>query len=764
MPTPTHSRYATSAWTLFVDRFMTGVIRTGGVMVIAAVFGILVFILWVALPLFQGAAVRPGWTLPATPTAPLAAGIDEWQALPFTLDAAGVLDLRAAPGAAASSARIALDIGSASVASAVWSAVGQRLALGTTAGELVVAELGYGTEFTTATAPGRRTRGAAISRRITAAPAVIGRYAVADRPLLSVSYQQAKSAAMGAAIIAATAPGQAAQISALTFSVRTRLGGAPRLVHEDTIDVTALVGPGAVRVQVDDDAEGILVQTAEELVLLWREESGFSVRQRLRPFADRADARIASADYVFGDVSVIAGHADGTQRRFSLYARPGAPGAPSEARRFHPTGGFDPLPGPRTAFHASIRNKSFAVAHGEQVSLRHSTTQVERWQGSAGLPVTGLIVTPKYDGIVAMAADGRMAQLRLDDPHPEAGLRALFGSVWYEGHAAPRMEWQSTGTDDSEPKYSLSVLIFGTMKATLYTLLFAIPVALLAALYTAEFMHPRFKAVVKPTMELMAALPSVVLGFLAALWLAPLLDDKVPSFLLMLLALPVAGLLLGWGWGALPRSLRRLVPPGREFLVAIPVALVACWAGWSLGPAAERLLFGGDFRAWWVDTTGLAYVQRNSLVVGVMMGFAVIPIIYTIAEDAMSNVPRALRSGSLAMGASRWQTALRIVLPTAAAGIFSAVMIGFGRAIGETMIVVMATGNTGVIGWDQLNIFNGLRSLSANIAVEIPEAPQGGTLYRVLFLSAALLFALTFVINTVAELLRQHLRDKYKTV
>ncbi len=143
------------------------------------------------------------------------------------------------------------------------------------------------------------------------------------------------------------------------------------------------------------------------------------------------------------------------------------------------------------------------------------------------------------------------------------------------------------------------------------------------------------------------------------------------------------------------------------------------------------------------------------------MGFAVIPIIFTIAEDAMSNVPIYLRSAALALGASRWQTAWRVVLPTAAAGIFAAVMIGFGRAVGETMIVVMATGNTPIMEW---NIFSGMRTLAANIAVELPEAPQHSTLYRALFLGAMLLFILTFTINTVAEVIRQHLRNKFKAV
>jgi phosphate transport system permease protein len=148
-------------------------------------------------------------------------------------------------------------------------------------------------------------------------------------------------------------------------------------------------------------------------------------------------------------------------------------------------------------------------------------------------------------------------------------------------------------------------------------------------------------------------------------------------------------------------------------------------------------------------------------VVGLAMGFAVIPIIFTIADDAFSSVPSHLTAGSLALGASRWQTALRIVVPTASPGVFSAIMIGFGRAVGETMIVLMATGNTPVLDW---SIFNGMRTLSANIAVEIPEAPHGGTLYRVLFLAAALLFTMTFAVNTLAEVIRQRLREKYRAL
>ena len=110
------------------------------------------------------------------------------------------------------------------------------------------------------------------------------------------------------------------------------------------------------------------------------------------------------------------------------------------------------------------------------------------------------------------------------------------------------------------------------------------------------------------------------------------------------------------------------------------------------------------------------------------------------------------------MGATPWQTLVRVILPTASPGIFSAVMIGLGRAVGETMIVLMATGNTPIM---DMNIFEGLRTLSANISVEMPEAEVASSHYRILFLSGLVLFVFTFIVNTTGETVRQRLREKY---
>ncbi|MEL7237474.1 MAG: ABC transporter permease subunit, partial [Planctomycetota bacterium] len=192
-----------------------------------------------------------------------------------------------------------------------------------------------------------------------------------------------------------------------------------------------------------------------------------------------------------------------------------------------------------------------------------------------------------------------------------------------------------------------------------------------------------------------------------------------------------------------------------RFAVTGIVAIV-----FAAGIGAALSLAGLDLRhEFGLFTSGALdrFDQRNALVVGMIMGFAVIPIIYTVSEDALTAVPNTLRSAALGAGATPWQTAIRVVLPVAISGIFSACMIGLGRAVGETMIVLMAAGNSATL---HLNIFDGMRTLSANIATEMPEAEQYGTLYRVLFFSGLVLFAMTFLVNTAAEFVRARFRKR----
>jgi len=423
---------------------------------------------------------------------------------------------------------------------------------------------------------------------------------------------------------------------------------------------------------------------------------------------------------------------------------------------------FEPQAAPVVAMALSGRERSFAtIGRDGEIVLRHQTSERTLVTLPPDGPVSAALITPKADGLLALE-QGVLRRFALQNPHPETSWKTLFGKVWYEGYAKPEYVWQSTAaTDDFESKFSLVPLIFGTMKGTLYAMLFAVPLSILGALYVSQFMDPTLRQKVKPTVEVMAALPSVVIGFLAGLYLGAVIERNLVAVILMIPLMLLIGTSGVFIWRFLPLRIATRLRPGTEVVLILPLLLLAGWIALAIGPTVEGLLFAGDARLWLQSALGLTYDQRNCLVVGIAMGFAVIPLIFTISEDAFSGVPSSLTAASLALGASRWQTAVQVVLPTASPGIFSAVMIGFGRAVGETMIVLMATGNTPVMDW---SIFNGIRTLSANIAVEIPEAPEGGTLYRVLFLAAALLFAMTFVINTVAEVIRQRLREKYKAV
>lgn len=357
--------------------------------------------------------------------------------------------------------------------------------------------------------------------------------------------------------------------------------------------------------------------------------------------------------------------------------------------------------------------------------------------------------------------DDEIRVAAVDNEYPQISLSSLWQKVWYESYPEPAYVWQSTSAnDDFEEKFSLIPITFGTIKAALFAMLFATPIAVLGAIYTAYFMSPRMRRVVKPSIELMEALPTVIIGFLAGLWFAPIVETHLTSVFSLMVALPLSALLAGLVWYVLPKGFTRRFSNGWHALILIPVLIVTIVGVFVLGNQIEALLFGGDIRTF-LAGYGIGFDQRNALVVGFAMGFAVIPTIFTIAEDAIFSVPKHLSDGSLALGATAWQTLIYVVLLTASPGIFSAIMMGLGRAVGETMIVLMATGNTPILDW---NILEGMRTLSATIAVELPESEVGGSHFRLLFLAALLLFVFTFAVNFLAEWVRQRLRDKYRAL
>jgi phosphate transport system permease protein len=419
---------------------------------------------------------------------------------------------------------------------------------------------------------------------------------------------------------------------------------------------------------------------------------------------------------------------------------------------------FDIGARPKLVIPESAR-KGFAVVD-EHDRLHLAYTTSERVTAVAETGVEGIdraVISPRSD-LALLEGNGRLALLDVDNHHPEVSWSALWTRVWYEGYPEPVLSWQSSSADNAfEPKYSLSPLAFGTLKAAFYAMIFAMPVAIMGAIYTAYFMAPSMRRWVKPGIEIMAALPTVILGFLAGLWLAPLVEAKLTGVLIALVVLPLGILAFSVLFAFAPRRLVR-ASQGWYGAITVPVLFVLIWGALSVGPVVEQTYFDGDVKAWLAGTFGVSYDQRNALIVGIAMGLAVIPTIFSIAEDAIYGVPRSLINGSLALGATWWQTLVRVVLLTASPGIFSAVMIGFGRAVGETMIVLMATGNTAVMDF---SIFQGMRTFSANIAVELPESEVGSTHYRILFLAALVLFLITFVFNTIAELVRQRLRGRY---
>jgi len=406
------------------------------------------------------------------------------------------------------------------------------------------------------------------------------------------------------------------------------------------------------------------------------------------------------------------------------------------------------------------RRKGFlAIDNEARINLLYTTSKrqladVEMQPGG----FQAVTVSPRADLLLTANADGTINSYRIENKHPEISWSALWSKVWYEGYETPVYSWQSSSADnDFEAKFSLTPLLFGTIKAAFYAMLVAVPVAIMGALYTAYFMAPVMRSIVKPGIEIMAALPTVILGFLAGLWLAPLIEENLAAIITILFVMPVGIAIVSFIWLRLPdRVVNRF--DGWHGLVVIPVIVGTIVCAFALGPFLETAFFGGSSKVWFSENLGLDYDQRNALVVGLAMGLAVIPTIFSISEDAIYGVPTHLINGSLALGATRWQTLTRVVILTASPGIFSAVMIGLGRAVGETMIVLMATGNTPVMDW---NIFQGMRTFAANIAVELPESEVDSSHYRILFLAALVLFMLTFVLNTIAELVRQRLRERY---
>jgi phosphate transport system permease protein len=468
--------------------------------------------------------------------------------------------------------------------------------------------------------------------------------------------------------------------------------------------------------------------------------------------------KLTALSFLSGEISLIAGDSDGGLTQW--FPVRDAHGAPMLNR----IRAFTGLKGAVAGLISEEQRKGFlAVDELGTLGVFHATAHQTLLTQAIGASPSGRMgLAPRANALLVEDRAGQLHFQRLDNAHPEVSWSVLWGKVWYESYPGEDYVWQSSSaSNDFEPKFSLVPLSSGTLKSALYALLVSMPLAILGAVYTAYFMAPALRQVIKPAVEIMGALPSVILGFLAGLWLAPALEKYLSGVFCMLLILPLGCVAFAWFWHKLPKRCQFWLPQGWQPLLMVPVVLALGWLSLALNYPVEQWLFGGDVRNWLVNEMHVGYDQRNAIVVGLAMGFAVIPTIFSIAEDAVFGVPKHLTLGSLALGATPWQTMIRVVLLTASPGIFSAVMIGMGRAVGETMIVLMATGNTPTTDFSP---FQGMRTLAANIAVEMPESAVGSTHYRVLILAALVLFGFTFVFNTIAEVVRHRLRQRYSSL
>jgi phosphate transport system permease protein len=496
---------------------------------------------------------------------------------------------------------------------------------------------------------------------------------------------------------------------------------------------------------VEEQGRRAWIATADTL-LLWELDSGAALASAPLP------APPTSITLLLGDLTCVLGTEDGSVSLWEAY--PAGEGVVVE--RKGQLGGSSPVlalaPGPR--------DKSFAILRPGMLELANLTSR--KVAARVAMPREAdrfLAFAPRSDGLLVGEGSGKLHRFALELGHPEVTLKTLFGRVRYEGYREAAWVWQSTGGSNAfESKYSLIPLILGSVKGAFYAMLFSAPLGLLAAVYTSQFLSQRARQLVKPVVELLAGVPSVVVGFVAALVLAPWVARHLFGILLALLVLPVV--IVSWATVVqrLPRPAQLVYERRWEALATAGLVVLTIGGTALAAPLLEAWLFPGGFLGFLHDRWGVSYDQRNALVAGFALGFAVLPLIFSVAEEALSNVPASLLNAALSLGASRAKAVASVVVPAAAPGLLAALLLGFGRAVGETMIVLMASGNTPILSFSP---FSGMRTLSACIAVELPEAAYGESLYRVLMLAALLLFLFTLLINLLGQVVARRLSARF---
>lgn len=729
----------------YKDRIAAWAITAGGMSVLFAILLIFFYLFYEILPLFRSASAHAVGTYSVAKLGevgpPLYLTVEEQNELGMRVDRQGrIVFFHAANGDPLERAQLALPPDTQISSFALESEQSHVLVFGLSNGSVLLGRDDY-----------KVSMGDDGKRHIT--PSWI--YPFGEAPLVlaqgeTISAIAARSGDSGLMLIAAT---EAGRLVARRWEKKEDFLSGETVNEEVSLDVPEVdIKPSRLLISPDQRWLYVIANDGNYRVV---DLNADSVIDSGRFFSSGA---LSDARFLLGAVSILVASDHGELSQWFLVRKPEASPQLTRIRSFGD--GKTSV----TQVASEHRRKGFATIDAKQeLHIYHSTSQrqvLSMELDSNAVAQFGF--SPRANGLILETAKGDVRFWTVENEHPEVSWSALWNKVWYENYPEPDYVWQSSSANsDFEAKYSLMPLAFGTLKAAFYAMIVAAPLAICGALYTAYFMAPELRRKVKPLIELMAAMPTVILGFLAGLWLAPVVERNLPGVFFTLLLTPIVVLLFAYLWNWVPLNWRRWIPDGWQPLILVPVVVIFVWACFKFSLPVEHAFFGGDLRAWLRSEWDVDYSQRNALIVGIAMGFAVIPNVFSIAEDAIFSVPKHLSYGSLALGATPWQTLIGVILPTASPGIFSALMIGLGRAVGETMIVLMAAGNTPIM---DANIFEGMRTLSANIAVEIGETAVNSTHYRVLFMAAFVLFMFTFILNTLAEIIRQRLRGRYSVI
>jgi len=732
-------------WRYMKDKMSKYGIAFAGGSVVLAFATIFVYLFSEVGPIFSSASVEKQQAYPSHEAAPLLVNLERYGEVGLVVDPQGKLQFfNAQTGEAQQQLQLPLPEAATITSFAKGEPRSGIIAVGLSNGQVLVAKHEYNLSYPN----DKRQIVPVVTYPLGETPIQLDPKGQAIKAL---SVQEGPS---GTAITAFTADGR---LSYNLFESQTEfLSGETTLVRTDYQLPDA---PKTVqKLLVDTRLQNLFVADDEGKIHYYDIREPASARYVEAVSVVAAGQKVSALEFLVGSVSLIIGSSDGNISQWFLVR--------DEHNNFHLTHirDFEKHPGAITQIEPEYSRKGFmAIDDQGYVGIHYATSARTLLLEplAKDLMANRLAISPINQSFLVFGKDGQTHHFALENAHPDVSWKAMWNEVWYEGRAEKDYIWQaSSGSDEFEAKMSLVPLASGTLKAAFFAMLFATPLALMGALYTAYFMAPKLRSKVKPTIELMEALPTVILGFLAGLWLAPFIESYLSAVFSILLLLPLLMIATAWVWQYAPASLRSRFGLGYEVLILIPLIVALIWLCVLASPVIDQLFFAGDLRQWLTDN-GITYDQRNALVVGIAMGFAVIPNIFSIAEDAIYNVPRHLTQGSLALGATAWQTMIGVVLPTASPGVFAAVMVGFGRAVGETMIVLMATGNSPIVNF---NLFEGMRTLSANIAVELPETAVGSTHFRVLFLAALVLLVFTFIFNTIAEVIRQRLRKRFSNL